>query len=225
MDFVKSWRRRRRAIASLFLSAIPIAAGAQEVGVEVRDSGPAAVVERYVAEVADMTARFEQKLYEADGELVEDETSFGSMQLLRPDRFRLHYESPYEEIVTADGEWIWQYDVELEQITCAPISDLATSPAMLLSGDGKIEESFEFADVESDDGLRWIELRPLEGDNEFRSARIAFRDGIPDALELIDEISRTTYVELSDVEVNSGLRRRDFEFDPPRGIDIVGECN
>ncbi len=223
MDFVKFWRRLRPAIASLLFACVPIAALAQDepdAGV----TSPAGLIERYVAEVEDLTARFDQKIYEADGEPIAAETSFGELQLLRPDRFRLRYESPYEEIVVADGEWIWQYDVEVEQVTCAPLSDLSTSPAMLLSGDGTVAEGFDVSDIESDDGRRWIELKPRDEDSEFTSARIAFRDGIPDALELLDEIARTTVVELSDVVVNSGLRRRDFEFDPPRGVDVVGEC-
>lgn len=224
MDFVKFWLRRRPAIASLFLAGAAGAAYPQDEPNAGR-AGPAEVIEQYAAEVDDLTARFDQKLYDADGELIDSETSFGSFELLRPDRFRLHYEYPYEEIVTADGEWIWQYDVDLEQVTCTPISDLATSPAMLLSGDGTIAEGFEVADVESNDGRRWVELMPLEDDSEFLSAKIAFRDGIPDALELLDGVSQTTYVELSEVEVNSGLRPRDFEFDPPRGVDVLGECD
>jgi outer membrane lipoprotein carrier protein len=223
MDFVKFWLRLRPAIASLYLACIPIAALPQDEPVS-GSNGPGRLIEQYVADVEDLTARFDQKIYDADGEPVESETSFGELQLLRPNRFRLRYESPYEEIVVADGEWIWQYDVEVEQVTCAPLSDLSTSPAMLLSGDGTVAEGFDVADVESDDGRRWVELKPRDDDSEFVSARIAFRDGIPDALELLDEIARTTVVELSDVVVNTGLRRRDFEFDPPRGVDVVGEC-
>jgi outer membrane lipoprotein carrier protein len=223
MDFVKFWLRLRPAIASLFFACVPIAALPQdEPGGG--STAPAGLIERYVAEVEDLTARFDQKVYEADGALVASETSFGELALLRPDRFRLRYESPYEEIVVADGEWIWQYDVEVDQVTCAPLSDLSTSPAMLLSGDGTVAEGFDVSDVESDDGRRWVELKPRDDDSEFVSARIAFRDGIPDALQLLDEIARTTVVELSDVVVNSGLRRRDFEFDRPRGVDVIGEC-
>ena len=227
MDFVKFWLRLRPAIVSLVIVCGGFGSGAArpQAETDAGQAGPAEVIEHYADEVQDMTARFEQRLYDADGELVESETSSGSLSLLRPDRFRLHYETPYEEIVVSDGEWIWQYDVELEQVTCAPLSDLATSPAMLLSGAGSVSENFVVSDVASDDDRRWIELVPVDDDGEFQSAKIAFREGIPDELELVDGVSQLTRVELADVKVNTGLRRREFDFDRPRGVDVIGECN
>lgn len=226
--FVKYSLRRRRAIPEsvcIFLFWLfPFALAWSQAAAEVDSPiAPEAFVEQFVADVNDLTARFEQSVFDADDFLVE--TSSGRFQLLRPNRFAWYYELPYELVVIADGESLWMYDVELEQVTVAPLSDLATSPAMLLSGEGSVSEAYVVSDFRADDARRWIELLPVEDESEFASAKIAFRDGIPDALELVDGLSQRTRIEFADVDVNSGLRRRDFEFDPPAGVDVVGAAD
>jgi outer membrane lipoprotein carrier protein len=182
---------------------------------------PAEFVDRYAAEIDDLTAVFEQNVFDRDGELLE--TSTGQFLLLRPNRFAWYYETPYELTIVADGETLWMHDVELEQVTRAPLSDLAASPAMVLSGEGRVSDSFVLNDVASDDGRRWIDLQPIEDGGDFDSARIAFRDGVPSALEFVDGLSQLTHIEFRDIDVNGGLRPREFRFDPPAGVDILGE--
>lgn len=230
MDFVKYWLRPRRAIAEalgLGLAACVAAAGAraQDESASHADLGPIELVERFAEEVEDLTASFQQDVFDVDHELLESST--GQFQLLRPNRFAWYYATPYEYEIVADGESLWTYDVEVEQITVDALSNLAESPAMLLSGAGRVSENFTVRDVESIDGRRWIELSPREDEDEseFVSAKIAFRDGLPEALELVDGLSKLTRIEFSDIEINAGLRRRDFNFDPPAGVDVVGDVD
>jgi outer membrane lipoprotein carrier protein len=226
MDFVKYSLRPRQAIIRLVcicLGSVVFAAYAwsQAEPDAALNLNAAEFVDRFAAEVNDLTAGFEQNVFDVDGELAE--TSTGQFLLLRPNRFAWYYETPYELDIVADGETLWMHDVDLEQITRAPLSDLAASPAMVLSGEGAVSEGFILHDLESGDDRRWIGLEPVKDDGEFQSARIAFRDGVPSALEFIDGLNQLTRIEFSDIDVNSGLRVRDFEFDPPRGVDIIGE--
>lgn len=226
MDFVKFWLRRHRTITRAFVlvagSFAPILAAWSQEEVSGDHAAGLALVERFVSDVEDLTADFEQNVYDADGALLDDLSGAGRFLLLRPGRFAWYYETPYEYQVIADGESLWTYDVDVEQITVSPLSDIAESPAMLLSGEGSVSESFDVRDVASIDGRDWIELVPKKEDSEFVSARIAFSDGLPEALELIDGLSQVTRIEFSDIDINSGLRRREFDFDPPRGVDVIG---
>jgi outer membrane lipoprotein carrier protein len=226
MDFVKFWLRRHRAITSAFALiagvVLPVVSAWPQDGASGDQGTGLALVERFVSDVEDLTADFEQNVYDADGALLHDLSGAGRFLLLRPGRFAWYYETPYEYQVVADGESLWTYDVDVEQITVSPLSAIAESPAMLLSGEGSVSENFDVRDVASTDGRNWIELVPKKEDSEFVSARIAFRDGLPEALELVDGLSQVTRIEFSGIDINSGLRRREFDFDPPRGVDVIG---
>ena len=193
---------------------------ADEATVDEVTADARALLERFVAEVADLSARFEESIFDVDGRL--EETSSGQFLLLRPGRFVWHYDSPEEYLVVADGQWLWSYDVEFEQATRQPLSDIASSPAMLLSSEGSLGDEFDVSDYATDDGRRWIELTPRAANADFASARIAFNDGVPDLLELTDGLARLTRIEFAAIDVNSGLDAAAFEFEPPPGVSVGG---
>jgi outer membrane lipoprotein carrier protein len=179
----------------------------------------ASALERFVAEVDDLSARFEQRELDSDGMLIE--MSVGQFQLLRPGRYLWHYEPPYEQLFVADGETLWWYEVDVEQATCAPLAEWSSAPHALLSGEAAVSDAYSIHELPADDGADWIELLPKESEPEFRSAKIAFRDGVPSTLELIDALGELTRIEFSEVEVNAGLDPGAFDFTPPRGVDVV----
>ena len=43
--------------------------------------------------------------------------SEGEFYLNRPGKFRWDYRAPYEQIIVSDGQRIWIYDVDLQQVT------------------------------------------------------------------------------------------------------------
>lgn len=213
---MKYWRRLRLATARLapFLILGLLSRGAA-LAQDAR-----AELESLLDEIVDLTASFEESLYDADGELLD--ISSGRFSLLRPGRFVWHYDEPFEYIVVADGDSLWTYDVEFEQVTRAPISDLDNSPFMLLSGDGRLGDAFDVANLPSADGRRWIEMSPRDGSADFSAARIAFADGVPGALELVDSLSQLTRIDFEEIEINGGIDRELFEFEPPPGVNVAG---
>ena len=232
MDSGKCWRHLRRPITSLVVAlglsvtgpAWSQAGPAEIPGADAgSDAGAIALLDAFVAEVRDLCAAFEQHRFGEDGEPVE-ELSTGRFCLLRPDRFRWHYEAPDELIIVADGEWIWYYEVLFEQVDQRPASELAESPAMLLSGAETIRDNYSITELPpAADGKRWLELTPLDPDsNEFVAARLGFVDSVPVVLEFVDGLNELTRVAFADIEINSGLTDDDFEFVPPRGVEIVG---
>jgi outer membrane lipoprotein carrier protein len=212
MDFAKFWLRRRQAISSALIFCLVGLAPATAVQSQpeadpVPEQGPVELVERFAEDVDDLKALFTQTVIDANGELVEEPSS-GQFLLLRPNRFAWYYDTPYELEIIADGDSLWIYDVDLEQITVSPLSGLAESPAMLLSGEGTVDENFYVSEIEPEAGRRWIELTPNQDDSEFVSAKIAFRDGLPEALELLDGFSNLTSIEFT-VDANStSIRHR-----------------
>ena len=46
-------------------------------------------------------------------------TSSGTFEFQRPNRFRFDYSKPFEQTIVADGETLWLYDKDLNQVTLA----------------------------------------------------------------------------------------------------------
>jgi outer membrane lipoprotein carrier protein len=225
MDSEKCSRRRlRRAIKHAVLASLAVvaSAAAQEPARTVDDPTGLAALEAFLADVHSLTAEFEQELWSSDHRLLQTET--GTLALERPNRFRWVYREPTELTVVADGEKLWIYDVELEQVTVAPLDDaVATSPAMLLSGDRSVREGFTVAESHEVEGLKWIKLVPKAGGSDFASVRIGFDGTAPKRLELVDGLNEVTRITLQNLVVNPELDADTFELDVPAGVAISGE--
>ena len=181
----------------------------------------AGALEAFVADVRSLSAHFDQELWDDAGELLE--TAAGEFSLKRPDRFLWHYESDPEQYIVADGTDLWMYDVELAQDTRAPLDELAAaSPALLLSGETGVGDSFEIERSYELDGVQWIKLLPKGGTGDFSSVLLGFEDGVPIAIEIVDGLDQTTRIAFSDVLVDPALDDRDFAFVAPAGVSVIG---
>lgn len=203
------------AAAVLGVQAVP-AAAADEGGAEGER-----LVEQFVADVRSMRGRFQQQLVDANDEV--GETSSGTFAILRPGRFRWEYTEPYAQVLVADGTNVWNYDIDLEQVTVKPQGEaLGSTPAALLGGTEDVLDGFIVAGSFEDRGTVWVRLEPKSGDTSFRTVELGFSDGVLTRMILSDDLEQTTLVALQDVTVNPELDPSDFRFSPPEGVDVVG---
>ena len=217
---------RRRLPVSIelgILAALGLSVGASaQQGAEAGVHGSAATLDAFLAEVRTLTADFHQELWTADQRLLE--TEVGTLALSRPNRFRWSYLQPTELIVVADGTQLWTYDVELEQVTVAPLDEAVTSsPAALLSGDSSVRDGFDVAQTYSADGLDWIKLTPKTDGTDFTSVLIGFSGSAPQRLELVDGLNQVTRIEFANVVINPEVADGVFDFEPPEGVDVIGK--
>ncbi len=78
-------------------------------------------------------ATFEQQILDGGGERLQ--SARGEMWLSRPGMLRWEVEAPYSQTVVSDGEDVYLYDPDLEQVTVQAMDDRVThTPALLLSG-------------------------------------------------------------------------------------------
>jgi outer membrane lipoprotein carrier protein len=227
MDSAKCLRRRRpisieHAVA-FFAAVLGLAAGAATAQPASPDTERGqATIEGFLDGVRSLTADFKQELYGTDLRLLETET--GTLSLERPNRFRWTYVEPTELVVVADGVKLWMYDVELAQVTVAPLDEtVGSSPAMLLSGDRTVREAFNVVQVYPADGLDWVKLAPKADAADFASVLIGFDGAAPQRLELVDGLNQVTRIEFENVVVNPDIAATEFEFRPPAGVDVIGE--
>jgi outer membrane lipoprotein carrier protein len=188
-------------------------------------SAEAAAIERFktfVRTTQSARAGFEQKVYDRGGKLVQE--SKGSFVFLRPGRFRWVYEKPVDQLIVSDGERVWIYDRDLNQVTVRRISKaLGSTPAALLAGASDVEKAFELSDAGTRDGLEWLEAKPREKEAGFERIRMGFGVAGIQAMELVDNFGQTTLLRFSGLVRNPKVEAAEFRFEPPKGADVLGE--
>ena len=167
-------------------------------------------------------ADFEQKVYDRGGKLVQE--SKGSFVFLRPGRFRWIYAKPVDQLIVGDGQRVWIYDRDLNQVTVRRVSKaLGSTPAALLAGSSDIEKAFELSDAGERDGLEWLEAKPREREAGFERIRMGFGVAGVQAMELDDHFGQTTQLRFSGLVRNPKIDPAEFRFEPPKGADVLGE--
>lgn len=207
------------AAAVAFACVAPAGAWAGEAA----DAAALARVERAVASLGSVRAEFVQEL--VDPRTQNTQRATGTLYLKRPGKFRWNYVSPQQQIVS-DGERLWLYDPDLEQVTVRRVHDtLSQTPAMLLSGQARIRDGFTVAAAGRRDGLDWVTLVPKGGDTDFRELRLGFAGESLVRMECADKLAQLTRISLTGVERNALLDDALFTFVPPPGVDVIGSGN
>ena len=169
-----------------------------------------------------ITGRFSQLTLDGSGTQLQ-ETS-GELALKRPGLFRWHTDEPMEQLLVSNGEKVWLYDPDLQQITIQTLDQRLThTPALLLSGDvSKISENFEITHKEGGDVVDFI-LKPKAKDTLFDTLRLSFRNGVINDMQLIDSVGQRTNILFLGVKMNQKLDAAQFDFKIPEGADVIQE--
>ena len=167
-----------------------------------------------------LSGRFSQLTLDASGTHLQEAT--GQMELKRPGLFRWHTDAPLEQLLVSNGQQVWLYDPDLEQVTIQQLDQRLThTPALLLSGDvSKIGENFTIEFKEAGDVVEFI-LRPKARDTLFDTLRLSFRGGLINDMQLIDSVGQRTNILFMGVQLNQPLAAERFTFEIPAGVDVI----
>ena len=180
------------------------------------------LLDGYLTDVTTMRAQFRQILLDENQQIVQN--AGGVLALKRPGQFRWDYTDPYEQLVLSDGAYLWLYDADLEQVTVKALDvSLASTPAMLLSGDASMTDGFTLQEAGQYGEVFWMTLVPRSQDTDFRNISLGFVDGQLQLMELEDSLDQVTRIILQEVERNPELEDESFQFAPPEGSDVIGE--
>jgi len=149
-------------------------------------------------------------------------TSSGTFVFARPGKFIWTYEKPYEQVLQADGDKLYVYDKDLNQVTVRTLGGaLGASPAAILFGSNDLDKNFTLRDAGVKDGIDWLELTPKAKDTQFQRVGIGFRDGNLEAMELHDVFGNVTLLTFSNIQKNPPLPANAFKFTVPKGADVI----
>lgn len=195
----------------------------------VPEAPPVADAEAVLARLDKVTTRlttfsadFEQTLYDEDSTPLQ--SSSGSLQIKRPGRFFWRYTEPDRQDIVADGETLWLYDHELEQVTVSPVDErLSGTPLALLTGTKPLTEEFQIKPLGASEGIDWLELTPRDAGSDFETVYLGLDASGIAAMELQDNFGQVTQIRFTDSQSNTPIDDAVFDFEPPAGVDVIGE--
>ena len=179
-------------------------------------------LQSFIATTASAQGEFEQKVYDRKHKLTQEAS--GTLAFQRPGRFRWTYAKPYAQLIVGDGEKVWVYDEDLNQVTVRRLDRaLGSTPAALLAGSSEIERAFKLSDQGRKDGLEWLEAVPREKESNFETIRMGFGFSGLQIMELTDSFGQTTVLKFTSLRRNPNLSATLFKFVPPKGADVIGD--
>lgn len=149
-------------------------------------------------------------------------TASGTFKFARPGKFIWTYIKPYEQILQADGDKLYLYDKDLNQVTIKALGNaIASSPAAILFGSVDLDKNFIMKDVGIKQGVEWLEAIPKTKDSQFETIGIGMKDGVPVGMELRDSFGQLSLVTLKNFEKNPTFAADQFKFVVPQGADVL----
>ena len=164
-----------------------------------------------------------------DGQAARSKTSSGSFEFQRPNRFKFVYKKPFAQSIVADGQTLWLYDVDLNQVTARPQSQvLGSTPAALIAAAPDLralQTDFALQAAPDKDGLQWVNATPKSKDGQLQSVQIGFKASDKGSelavLEILDSFGQRSVLSFSGFQVNPSVPADSFQFKPPAGADVL----
>ena len=160
-----------------------------------------------------------------EGQAPRVKTSTGTFEFSRPGRFKFVYKKPFEQSIVADGQTLWLFDVDLNQVTARKQSQvLGSTPAALIAAAPDLKAlqlDFTLADAPDKDGLEWVVATPKARDGQLQTIRVGFKAATLNALDILDSIGQRSLLTVAQFEMNPALNATAFQFKPPPGADVI----
>ena len=166
-----------------------------------------------------VTGRFAQTIVDASLQTLEE--SSGSLALQRP-KFRWQVETPFAQLIIADGAEMQIYDPDLAQLSLHDIDkNLGPTPLTILLGDTETLAT-EFTVSRSMDGaMQRFVLRPRSQSALFLQVELIFQGRLLERLAIWDSAGQLTRIQFSEMQLTQGIEAERFELILPEGTDVI----
>jgi outer membrane lipoprotein carrier protein len=183
-----------------------------------RVAGDELPVITYFRDLEFFSAEFEERRFSPQGDLVS--SSLGKCRIHKPRRLYWEYFVPTEQLIVSDGDTLWIYEPQLEQVMISSISTMtSTALGPLLGSSENLDKLYTFKAMSD---VNWFQLRPVSGEqpSDRAIADIRFMNGQIDEIKLLDGLGFVTRVIFSKVD-HTAFEPDIFHFIPPKNVDVV----
>ena len=184
-------------------------------------------LEAFVKTVKSGRAEFTQTVTAPprDGQSSRAKVSSGTFEFQRPGKFKFDYKKPFAQSIVADGETLWLYDADLNQVTQRKQSQaLGSTPAALIAAAPDLralQADFALEAAPERDGLQWVKASPKNKEGQLQNVQVGFQGDALAALEILDSFGQRSVLKFNKVEVNPALPAATFQFKTPAGADVI----
>ena len=137
-----------------------------------------------------------------------------------PDQFRWLYTDPVEQLIVADGEQVWVYDEDLEQVTVKEQNN-ELNPIYVIINDELSNLHYNISYELSSHGIDWVSLTPKTPSEEVRSVWLALEDDLVKQIKVFNQFDQVMVFEFYQIKRNPEMSAELFSFTPPEGVDVV----
>lgn len=176
---------------------------------------------QFVQNLQTYSARFDQ--VQPDEALFQQNRASGYFVMQRPGQLRWVYETPEPQQIVSDGQNVWVYDEELDQVTVQALDRVeADFPLSWLIYQQPLSERFDILVGDLKSGVSWYNLKPKQG-TFFQSLEVAIKDGKLVQIWMYQNIDNVTKVTFHHIAQNEPVESAQFQFIPPKGVDVIGQ--
>ncbi len=167
-------------------------------------------------------ANFKQITLDGRGDTLQE--MVGELAVQRPGLVYWKTNPPLEQLVVSDGDRLWLYDPDLEQVTVQKLDPRITqTPALLLSG--KVDTLKASYHIRGDqlNKLEVFVLVPKDPESLFEQLKMTFSEGQLVQMHLTDSLGQRSSFEFFDIQTNRKIASELFHFTPPDGVDVIAQ--
>lgn len=174
-----------------------------------------------LGETSSIQADVEQLILSQDGR--EIQALQAELVMQKPDKLNWHVIEPYEEIMVSDGESLWYYEPDLEQVSIQDFpDDVENNPILLLNDDLQaIENAYEVSMGYVDEEVTQYILLPLTASSSYERFSMTFSG--PDLVQMQFEssVGQLTSFSFTNIINNAAIEPTAFTFAIPADIEII----
>ncbi len=174
-----------------------------------------------------LQANFTQ--YEVDANNKTSEKSTGIVWLQAPNKFKWSYQKPIPQLIVASGKTVWIYDEDLEQVTIKKQKN-KQNPIYVLLDKNRTQQNYTAKllpqnkqDKQAKNSLQWVSLIPKQASEDLKIVWLGLQDNQLKVLKLQNQLDNIVVFEFNQIQKNPKLDADFFNFQPPKGTDIIRE--